>query len=209
LRLADYEARTENLSKPHPFELESVGFAYQNVVHHLFIDHAERSHVSDLYAIDSADPDQPAPMVNMVAIRQLTDDTYDPTESLHNILNESLDESIEGSTKTASSCPTFPLGFRGMIFHISMDSGTKDSEAPEECEARLAKNTDCQRHCNDETAQDTNGQDANDPPRPRHNLQEEFDMVGDQPVHQTPSANLAVTFNELEKLDQSLKAEKI
>jgi hypothetical protein len=189
--------------------LESVGFAYQNVVHHLFIDHAERSHVSDLYAIDSADPDQPAPMVNMVAIRQLTDDTYDPTESLHNILNESLDESIEGSTKTASSCPTFPLGFRGMIFHISMDSGTKDSEAPEECEARLAKNTDCQRHCNDETAQDTNGQDANDPPRPRHNLQEEFDMVGDQPVHQTPSTNLAVTFNELEKLGQSLKVKKI
>jgi hypothetical protein len=88
LRLADYEARTENLPKPHPFGLESVGSAYQNAVHHLFTDHAERSHISDLYAIDSTDPDQPAPMVNMVAIHQLTDDTSDPTESLHNILNE-------------------------------------------------------------------------------------------------------------------------
>jgi hypothetical protein len=34
-------------------------------------------------------------------------------------------------------------------------------------------------------------------------------MVGDQPVHQTPSANLAVAFNELKKLGQSLKVEKI
>jgi hypothetical protein len=113
LRLADYEARTENLPKPHPFGLESVGSAYQNAIHHLFIDHVERSHVSDLYAIDPANPDQPAPMINMVAIRQLTDDTSDPTESLHNILNESPDESSEVghefSTHTVlslSSCPT-------------------------------------------------------------------------------------------------------
>jgi hypothetical protein len=34
-------------------------------------------------------------------------------------------------------------------------------------------------------------------------------MVGDQPVHQTPSTNLAVAFNELEKLGQSPKVKKI
>jgi hypothetical protein len=34
-------------------------------------------------------------------------------------------------------------------------------------------------------------------------------MVRDQPVHQTPSANLAITFNKLEKLSQYLEVEKI
>jgi hypothetical protein len=57
------------------------------------MDHAERNHIFDLYIIDLADFDQLAPMVNMVAIRQLTDDSIDPTEFLHNILNESPDES--------------------------------------------------------------------------------------------------------------------
>jgi hypothetical protein len=148
-------------------------------------------------------------MVNMVAIRQLTDDSPDPTESLHNILNESPDESSEGSTKTASSFPTFPQGFGGMIFHISVDSGTKNGETPKEREARLAKNADRQCRCDDEAAQNENNQDENSPPCPRRNLQEEFDMVRDQLVHQTPSTNLAVAFNELEKLSQSPEVEKI
>jgi hypothetical protein len=34
-------------------------------------------------------------------------------------------------------------------------------------------------------------------------------MVGDQPVHQTPSANLVVAFNELEKLPQTSKVKKV
>jgi hypothetical protein len=33
--------------KPYPFGLVGVGYAYQDVVHHLFIDH-----VDDLYMID-------------------------------------------------------------------------------------------------------------------------------------------------------------
>jgi hypothetical protein len=48
-----------------------------------------------------------------------------------------------------------------MIFHVSMDSGTKDGEIPEEREARLAKNGDHQRCRDDKAAQDANGQDAN------------------------------------------------
>jgi hypothetical protein len=58
----------ENLPKPYLFGLESVGSAYQDVIHHLFMDHAKSNHISNLYAIDPADSDQPAPMVNMVAI---------------------------------------------------------------------------------------------------------------------------------------------
>jgi hypothetical protein len=59
----------ENLPKPYPFGLESAGSAYQDTIHYLFMDHAERNHISDPYIIDPTDSDQPAPMVNMVAIR--------------------------------------------------------------------------------------------------------------------------------------------
>ena len=69
LRLADYEALTENSPRPYPFGLEGVGSAYQNAVHQIFIDHVERDHATDLYMIDPTDSDQPAPVVNMVAIR--------------------------------------------------------------------------------------------------------------------------------------------
>jgi hypothetical protein len=85
-------------------------------------------------------------MVNMVAIHELSDDSPLPTESLHNILNESPSDYSESSTKTVSSCPTFPLGFGGMIFHVSHDSITKDGETAKEHEARLAKNADRQCH---------------------------------------------------------------
>jgi hypothetical protein len=185
----------ENLPKPYPFGLESMGFAYQDTVHYLFMDHAERNHIFDLYVIDPADFDQPAPMVNMVAICQLTDDSIDPTESLHNILNESPDESSEASMKTALGCPTFPLGFGGMIFHVNMDSGTKDGKTPKEREACLVNNAACQRRRDDEAAQGANSQDTNGLPCTHCNLQEEFDMVGDQPVHKTqaPTSQLPST----------------
>ena len=85
LRLADYEAPMENIPRPYPFRLEGVGSTYQNAIHHLFIDHLENDRVSDLYMIDPTKSDQPTPMVNMVNIRQLLE------ESLHNVLDESSD----------------------------------------------------------------------------------------------------------------------
>ena len=92
----------------------------------------------------------------MVAIHQFLDDSPLPTESLHNVLNESLDDYSEGSTTTVSSCPTFPPGFGGIIFHVSHNSVTNDGETVEECKARLAKNTDCQRRRDAEVAQGAN-----------------------------------------------------
>jgi hypothetical protein len=131
---------------------------YQDTVHHLFIDHTERSDVSDLHTIDSADPDRSAPIVNMVSIDQILDRTPDPTESLHEILEESPhDELLEGSTRTISSCPTFPLGFRGMIFAVSANSGMKHGETPKEREARRAKNTEHQQRRNEEAARVASG----------------------------------------------------
>ena len=82
----------------------------------------------------------------MVAIHQLLGDSDLPTESLHNILDETPDDYSERSTQIVPSYPTFSLGFGGMIFHFSHDSVTKDGETAEESEARLAKNADRQCH---------------------------------------------------------------
>ena len=147
----------EHPPKPYPFGLEGAGFAYQIAAHHLFIDHVEHDHVTDLYMIDPTNSCQPTPVINMVAIRQLLDDPSLLTESLHNIMIESPDDYSEGSTKTVSSYPTFPLGFGGMIFHVSHDSVTKDGETTEEREAHLAKNADRQRRRDAEAAQGADG----------------------------------------------------
>ena len=82
--------------------------------------------------INPTDSGQPAPVVYLVAICQLSDDPSLPTESLHKILNESPNNYSEGSTKTVSSCPAFPSGFGGIIFHVNHDSVTKDDETAEE-----------------------------------------------------------------------------
>ena len=142
----------------------------------------------------------------MVAIRQLSDDFDLPTDSLHNILDETLDDYSEGSTQTVPSCPAFPLGFRGVIFHVNHDSVTKDGETAEEREARLAKNADRQ-HRRDAEVAHVADDDGRGPPHHQRNLEEAFDMVGDQPVYQTPSANLAIAFNELDKLPHSPEVE--
>jgi hypothetical protein len=159
----------EDSPKPYPFELQDAGSVYQNAVHHLFADHVECDHVTDLYMIDPTDSGQPTPVVNMVAIRQLSDDSPLPTESLHNVLEESPDDYFEGSTNTIPSYPTFPPGFGGMIFHISHDSVTKDGETAEECEARLAKNADHQHRRDAEATQGTDG-DGHGLPRHQRNL---------------------------------------
>ena len=198
----------KNPPRPYTFGMEGARYAYQHAIHQIFIDCVERDHTTNLYMIDPTNSSQPAPMVNMVATRQLSDDSPLLAESLHNVLNESPDDYFEGSTKTISSCPTFPLGFGGMIFHISHDSVTKDGETVEERKARLAKNTDCQRRRDAEVAPEVS-EDGRGPSRHQRNLEKAFDMVDDQPVYQTPSANLTVAFNELNKLRHTPEVEKV
>ena len=61
-------ALTESMPKPYSFGLVGMGSIYQDAVHHLFADHAERNHIDDLYQIDFLEADQPTPMLNMVQI---------------------------------------------------------------------------------------------------------------------------------------------
>jgi hypothetical protein len=191
----------EKMPRPYPFGLVGARSAYQNIVHHLFIDHAERDYIDELYKIDLPKANQPEPVVNMVAIRQISGD------SINDILEESPGAYSEGSTETVSNCPPFPLGFGGEIFHISHDSITRDGKTAEERDALLARNANRQHRRDEEATRAADG-NPNGPPRMRRNLNEEFDMVGNQPVQQTPSANLAVVFNELEKLPWTLEVKK-
>ena len=66
VQLRPLPALTESMPKPYSFRLVGVGPICQDVVHHLFADHTERSHVNDFYQIDFLEADQPAPMINMV-----------------------------------------------------------------------------------------------------------------------------------------------
>ena len=129
-------APTENIPKPYSFGLVGAGLICQDVVHHLFADHVERSHVNDLYQIDFPKANQPAPMVNMVQIRtDLLEDT------LHTILEESPKPYSEVST---SSCPPFPLGFGRELFMVSHDSVPIDGETSVQHHERKARNADRQ-----------------------------------------------------------------
>ena len=95
-----------------------------------------------------------------------------------------------------------------MIFHVSHDSVTKDGETAEEREAPLAKNANRQRPRDVEATQGAK-EDGHGPPHHQRNLEDTFDMVGDQLVYQTPSANLTVAFNERDKLPHTLEVEKV
>ena len=82
---------------------------------------------------------------------------------------------------------------------VSHDSVVVDGENSVQRREREARNTDCQRRRNEEAenfAQATRG----GPPLLAHNLQQEFLMVDNQRVEQTPSANLAVATHELARL---------
>jgi hypothetical protein len=52
LRLGDYEALMELLSNTYPYRLVNMASEYTARIPHLFVDPAERDHVSDLYLID-------------------------------------------------------------------------------------------------------------------------------------------------------------
>jgi hypothetical protein len=70
LRLADYEALTEHPSTIYPYGLVNTVSEYMVCVPHLFVDLAERDHVFDSFLLELPEIGHPAPVVNMVDIRQ-------------------------------------------------------------------------------------------------------------------------------------------
>ena len=95
-----------------------------------------------------------------------------------------------------------------MIFHVSHNSVTKDAKTTKERVAHLAKNINRQCRREVEATQEAH-KEGQGPPHYKRNLEEAFDMVGDQPIYQTLSANLAIVFNELDKLPHTPEVEKV
>jgi hypothetical protein len=95
LRLGDYEALMEYSPNTYPNRLANVASEYAAYIPHLFMDLADRNHVSGLCLIDLPEPDHPVPTVNVVEIRQIREN------SLSTILEES----------------TGPLNLMGLAIH--------------------------------------------------------------------------------------------
>jgi hypothetical protein len=83
-------------------------------VPHLFVDPAERDHVSDLSLLELSEISHPAPVVNMVDIRQIGGDS----------LSTFQEESTESTGSTCAitnpyeeEFSTFPWLWRHNLFH--------------------------------------------------------------------------------------------
>jgi hypothetical protein len=59
----------EHSSNTYPYGLVNAAFEYTTHTPHLFVDPAQRDHVSDLCLIDLLEPDHLAPTVNVLEIR--------------------------------------------------------------------------------------------------------------------------------------------
>jgi hypothetical protein len=98
LRSGDYEALMEHSPNTYPYGLVNAASKYTTRIPHLFVDPTKHDQVSDLYLIDLPEPDHPAPIVNVVEIRQIGED------SLSTIPKEST-----GSTKSHGTSYTRTL----------------------------------------------------------------------------------------------------
>jgi len=88
------------------------------------------------------------------------------------------------------SCfPVFPPRWGDLIFNVSNDEPVVDRETDEQKQLREQRNADQARRRADEERQ-----------LAPHNLSDAFDMVGDQRVYKTPSANVAVAIANLDRL---------
>ena len=92
-----------------------------------------------------------------------------------------------------------------MVGHDSVAIDGETSAQLPECEAR---NADRQR-CRNEEAENADQAVEGDPPPLARNLQQEFLMVDNQQVEQTPSANLAMATHELARLPPTPEVLKI
>ena len=133
--------------------------------------------------------------VNMVSIQVLPNDKAAstnsstgsvPTEVL-NSEDEDYDLDLPPYSLGFSRFPVFPPRRGDLIFNVSNDEPVVDRETDEQKQLREQRNADRTRRRADEERQ-----------LAPHNLSDAFDMVGDQPVYKTPSANVAVVMANLD-----------
>jgi hypothetical protein len=76
LRSGDYKALMEHSPNTYPYGLASTASEYIACIPHLFIDPTEHNHVSNLCLIDLPKSDHPVPIINVVEIRQIREDSF-------------------------------------------------------------------------------------------------------------------------------------
>jgi len=133
----------------------------------------------------------------MVTIRELRDGQASSTNSstgsvpteVINSEDEDYDLDLPPYAPGFSRFPIFPPWRGDIIFNVSADEPAVDGETDEQRQLREQRNADRTRRRADEERQ-----------VPPHNLSDAFDMVGEQPVYKTPSANVAVAMANLDRL---------
>jgi hypothetical protein len=203
----------EHSSNTYLYGLVNAAYEYMAHIPHLFVDLVERDHVLDLYLLDLPEPDHPAPTVNVVEIRQIKED------SLSTILEESTGSTRPHGTNHTRTLidpygedfPAFPLGFRGVVFTVSNDEPPRDGKTDQERAAREERNADrrAQRVDLDNAKEDTANAGADGLRDIHRDLVDAFDMCDNQQVFKTPSINIVVAMNELNKFPESLALDAV
>ena len=111
-----------------------------------------------------------------------------PTEVI-NSEDEYYDLDLPPHPLGFSRFPVFPPRWGDLIFNFSNDEPVVDRETDEQKQLREQRNADRARRRADEERQ-----------LAPYNLSDAFDMVGDQQVYKTSSANVAVAMANLDRL---------
>ena len=110
-----------------------------------------------------------------------------PTEVLHS-KDEDYDLDLPPYPPGFFRFPVFPPRRGDLIFNVSNDELVVDGETNEQKQLRKQRNADRAQQRADEERQ-----------LGPQNLSDAFDMVGNQPVYKTPSANVAVAMANLDQ----------
>jgi hypothetical protein len=180
---------------------------YVACIPHLFVDPAEHDHISDLCLIDLPEPDHPAPTVNVVEIRQIGEDSLStiPKEGTRSTESHGTSYTRTLIDPYGQKFPAFPPDFGGTVFAVSNDEPPRDGETDQERAAWEERNADRRaRRVDLENAEEDAANAAAVGQHDIHrNLTDAFDMCDNQQVFKTPSANIVVAMNELNKLSES------
>jgi len=133
----------------------------------------------------------------MVSIQVLPNDQVSSTNSsagsvpteVINSEDEDYDLDLPPYPPGFSRFPVFPPRRGDLVFNVSNDEPVVEGETDEQKQLREQRNANRARRCADEERQFA-----------PHNLSDAFDMVGDQQVYKTPSANVAVAMANLDRL---------
>jgi hypothetical protein len=114
----------------YPYRLANVASEYVTRIPHLFMDPAERNHVSGLCLIGLPELDHHAPTVNVVEIKQIGEDSLSIITEESTVSTESHGTSYTHTLidSYGQEFSAFPPGFGDAVFVVSNDESPHDGE---------------------------------------------------------------------------------